>query len=97
LQPQLEFSLSSIDEQKTPRINEEISIIYVPTLAKKIKQHMSSGEVYENHHFIDELAFTDEQVGFLTNYKFLFRSFLILWIFTQSYIFQRFLMIQLLV
>jgi hypothetical protein len=42
LQPQLEFSLSPIDEQKTPRINEEMSIIYVPALAKKIKQHMSS-------------------------------------------------------
>ena len=67
MQQQLEFCLSPIDEQKTPRINEEMPIISVLALAKDIKQCMSSCEVYEDHHFIDESPFTDEQVGFLTN------------------------------
>jgi hypothetical protein len=61
----LEFSFSLIDEQKTPRINEEMSIISVLTLAKDIKQHMSSYEIYGDHHFIDESTFTEEQDGFL--------------------------------
>ena len=61
LQQQLEFSSSPIDEQKTPRIIEEMSIISIPTLETNIKQHMSSCKVYEDHHFIDESTFIEEQ------------------------------------
>ena len=75
MQQQLEFSLSPIDEQETPRISEEISIISIPALAKNIKQHMSSCEVYEDHHFIDELSFTEDQDGFLNPLEMSFHKF----------------------
>jgi hypothetical protein len=42
-----------------------MSIIYVPVLAKDIKQNMSSCEVYEDHHFIDESTFKEDHDGFL--------------------------------
>jgi hypothetical protein len=57
----LRFPLSPIDEKKSPRNNELMSIISAPALAKDIKQHMSSYGAYEDHNFIDESAFTEEQ------------------------------------
>ena len=42
-----------------------MSIISLLALAKDIKQHMSSYEVYEDHNFIDESAFKEEQDGLL--------------------------------
>jgi hypothetical protein len=62
----LKFSLSPFDEHKSPRINELMSIISAPGLAKDIKQHMSSYGAYEDHNFIDESSFTEEQ-DFLLN------------------------------
>jgi hypothetical protein len=69
LHQQLKFSLSPIDEQKYPRINELMSIMYVPRLAKDIKQHMSSYGAYEDHNFIDESTFTEEQYCILNQLK----------------------------
>ena len=43
-----------------------MSIIFLPALAKEIKQHMSSYEVYEDNHFIDESTFTKEKNGSLS-------------------------------
>jgi hypothetical protein len=75
LQQQLEFSLSSIDEQRTPWIKEEMAIISIPALEKNIKQHMGSCKVYEDHHFIDESTFTAEQDGFLNQLEMYFHKF----------------------
>jgi hypothetical protein len=75
LQQQLEFSLSTIDEQKTPWISEEMSMISIPTLARNIKQHMSSCKVYQDHCFIDESAFTEEQDGFFNRLEMSFHNF----------------------
>jgi hypothetical protein len=60
-----QFSLSPIDEKKSPRFNELMSIISAPRLAKYIKQHMSRYGAYEGHNFIEESAFTEEQYGLL--------------------------------
>jgi hypothetical protein len=59
----LKFSLSPIDEQKFPRINELISIIYASVLEKDIKPHMSRYGAYEDHNFIDESTFIEDQDG----------------------------------
>jgi hypothetical protein len=75
LQQQLEFSLSTIDEQRTPWISEEMSIIYIPALARNIKQHMSSFKVYQDHHFIDISTFTEEQDVFLNQLEMSFHNF----------------------
>jgi hypothetical protein len=52
-----------------------MSIFYILALEKDIKQHMSSYEVYEDHHFIDESAFTEEQDDFLNQLEMCFHKF----------------------
>ena len=44
-------------------------------LQTNIKQHMSSCKVYEDHHFIDESTFTEEQDGFLNQLEMDFHKF----------------------
>jgi hypothetical protein len=75
LQQLLELSLSPIDEKKNPWISEEMSIISIHALETNIKQHMSSCKVYEDHQFIDESSFTEEQDGFLNQLEMYFHKF----------------------